>query len=141
MRPGEEKLVFNRFWRSDPSRVRRSGGTGLGLAISVEDANLHNGKLEAWGEPGRGASFRLTLPRVRGRKAGRSPLPLVPTAAHAVQGKPPPMVPEAEKDGVVENPAVPGHTGTNASAGTNVSAGSNDSAGTNEPAPSEGAAT
>ena len=89
LRPGEEKLVFNRFWRSDPSRVRRSGGTGLGLAISVEDANLHNGKLEAWGEPGRGASFRLTLPRERGRKVGRSPVPLVPGAAHAVQGKPP----------------------------------------------------
>ena len=25
LRPGEEKLVFSRFWRSDPSRVRRSG--------------------------------------------------------------------------------------------------------------------
>ncbi|WP_407443260.1 MtrAB system histidine kinase MtrB [Rhodococcus sp. (in: high G+C Gram-positive bacteria)] len=89
LRPGEEKLVFNRFWRSDPSRVRRSGGTGLGLAISVEDANLHNGKLEAWGEPGRGASFRLTLPRERGRKVGRSPVPLVPGAVHAAQGQPP----------------------------------------------------
>ena len=41
LRPGEEKLVFSRFWRSDPSRVRRSGGTGLGLAISIEDARLH----------------------------------------------------------------------------------------------------
>ncbi|WP_169819094.1 sensor histidine kinase, partial [Prescottella equi] len=81
LRPGEEKLVFNRFWRSDPSRVRRSGGTGLGLAISVEDANLHNGMLEAWGEPGEGACFRLTLPRVRGRKVSRSPLPLKPGIA------------------------------------------------------------
>ncbi|MEV0946043.1 MtrAB system histidine kinase MtrB [Rhodococcus sp. NPDC049939] len=78
LRPGEEKLVFNRFWRSDPSRVRRSGGTGLGLAISVEDANLHDGRLEAWGEPGRGACFRLTLPLVRGRKVVSSPLPLKP---------------------------------------------------------------
>ncbi|MFD7847421.1 MtrAB system histidine kinase MtrB [Nocardia sp. NPDC059764] len=78
LRPGEEKLVFNRFWRSDPSRMRRSGGTGLGLSISVEDANLHEGKLEAWGELGVGASFRLTLPLVRGRKLGTSPLPLEP---------------------------------------------------------------
>ncbi|WP_237741688.1 MtrAB system histidine kinase MtrB [Tsukamurella sp. 1534] len=79
LRPGEEKLVFNRFWRSDPSRVRRSGGTGLGLAISIEDARLHNGRLEAWGDPGHGSCFRLTLPRKRGHKVLVSPLPLKPT--------------------------------------------------------------
>ncbi|MBO0677664.1 HAMP domain-containing histidine kinase [Mycolicibacterium sp. S2-37] len=79
LRPGEEKLVFSRFWRSDPSRVRRSGGTGLGLAISIEDARLHQGRLEAWGEPGNGACFRLTLPLVRGHKVTTSPLPLKPT--------------------------------------------------------------
>lgn len=88
LRPGEEKLVFNRFWRSDPSRVRRSGGTGLGLAISVEDANLHNGTLEAWGELGHGACFRLTVPRVRGRKVTHSPLPLKPGTGKLVQGQP-----------------------------------------------------
>lgn len=76
LRPGEDKLVFNRFWRSDPSRMRRSGGTGLGLSISVEDAHLHAGRLEAWGELGVGACFRLTLPMTRGRKMGISPLPL-----------------------------------------------------------------
>ncbi|WP_347955176.1 MtrAB system histidine kinase MtrB [Gordonia aichiensis] len=80
LRPGEEKLVFNRFWRSDPSRVRRSGGTGLGLAISIEDARLHQGRLEAWGEPGEGSCFRLTLPLVRGHKLLGSPLPLKPIA-------------------------------------------------------------
>lgn len=81
LRPGEEKLVFNRFWRSDPSRVRRSGGTGLGLAISIEDARLHQGRLEAWGEPGEGSCFRLTLPLVRGHKLLGSPLPLKPMEA------------------------------------------------------------
>jgi two-component system sensor histidine kinase MtrB len=83
LRPGEEKLVFSRFWRSDPSRVRRSGGTGLGLAISIEDARLHQGRLEAWGEPGNGACFRLTLPLVRGHKVTTSPLPLKPTVPDA----------------------------------------------------------
>ncbi len=76
LRPGESSLVFNRFWRADPARARTTGGTGLGLSISLEDARLHGGWLEAWGEPGRGACFRLTLPRqVRG-PIGESPLPL-----------------------------------------------------------------
>lgn len=76
LRPGESSLVFNRFWRADPARARTTGGTGLGLAISLEDARLHGGWLEAWGEPGRGACFRLTLPvRLRGELTA-SPLPL-----------------------------------------------------------------
>jgi len=55
--------VFDRFWRADPSRARTRGGTGLGLSIALEDARLHNGELEAWGRPGRGAHFVVTLPR------------------------------------------------------------------------------
>ncbi|MFC4375279.1 MtrAB system histidine kinase MtrB [Nocardia halotolerans] len=99
LRPGEEKLVFNRFWRSDPSRVRRSGGTGLGLSISVEDANLHEGRLEAWGDPGVGASFRLLLPMVRGRKLGPSPLALEPMLRKV------PALPEADPEPEVVEPA------------------------------------
>ena len=79
LRPGEAGLVFNRFWRADSSRARRSGGTGLGLSISLEDARLHGGWLQAWGEPGRGAAFRLTLPRTVGGELDGSPLTLVPT--------------------------------------------------------------
>jgi two-component system sensor histidine kinase MtrB len=63
LKEGQAELVFNRFWRADPSRNRRTGGTGLGLAISLEDARLHGGKLEAWGQTGNGAYFRLTLPK------------------------------------------------------------------------------
>ena len=55
--------VFDRFWRADPSRARTRGGTGLGLSIGLEDARLHNGELEAWGRPGRGSHFVVTLPR------------------------------------------------------------------------------
>ena len=75
---GEEKLVFNRFWRADPSRARQTGGSGLGLSISVEDARLHGGWLEAWGEPGNGAQFRLTLPIRAGARLTGSPLSLEP---------------------------------------------------------------
>jgi two-component system sensor histidine kinase MtrB len=78
LREGEAELVFNRFWRADPSRNRRTGGTGLGLAISVEDARLHGGWLEAWGERGKGACFRLTLPRHQGQELTDSPLSLPP---------------------------------------------------------------
>ena len=54
LRPGEEQKVFDRFWRADPARARTTGGTGLGLAISLEDARLHGGWLQAWGERGQG---------------------------------------------------------------------------------------
>ena len=59
--------VFDRFWRADPSRARVRGGTGLGLSIALEDARLHNGELEAWGRPGEGAHFVLTLPKQAGQ--------------------------------------------------------------------------
>ena len=76
LKPGEEELVFNRFWRADPSRARQTGGTGLGLSISAEDAKLHNGLLEAVGTPGAGSVFRLTLPLRSGDRVISSPLPL-----------------------------------------------------------------
>ncbi len=79
--PGESAMVFNRFWRADPARARTSGGTGLGLSISLEDTHLHGGWLQAWGRPGEGAQFRLTLPRELGTQLRHSPLPLVPDDA------------------------------------------------------------
>ena len=78
LRPGEASLVFNRFWRAEESRARRTGGTGLGLSIAVEDARLHGGWLQAWGVPGKGAVFRLTLPLNEGDVLESSPLPLGP---------------------------------------------------------------
>ena len=71
-------LVFNRFWRADPARRRTVGGTGLGLSIAMEDARLHGGWLNAWGRPGQGAQFRLTVPRKAGDCLISSPWPLVP---------------------------------------------------------------
>ncbi|HET7734716.1 MAG TPA: MtrAB system histidine kinase MtrB [Nocardioidaceae bacterium] len=83
LKPGDEVRVFNRFWRADPARARTTGGTGLGLSISLEDARLHGGWLQAWGEPGKGSQFRLTLPRRAGDLIERSPLSLVPADAEA----------------------------------------------------------
>ncbi|MCU1590202.1 MAG: periplasmic sensor signal transduction histidine kinase [Frankiales bacterium] len=78
LKPGEAGLVFTRFWRGDPSRARTTGGTGLGLAIALEDVRLHGGWLQAWGEPGAGAAFRMTLPRKVAASFDVSPLPLRP---------------------------------------------------------------
>ena len=78
LKEGEADKVFDRFWRADPARARTTGGTGLGLSISLEDARLHDGFLEAWGAPGEGSCFRLTLPRVQGVAIAASPGPLQP---------------------------------------------------------------
>jgi two-component system sensor histidine kinase MtrB len=88
LRPGEAAMVFNRFWRADPARARTTGGTGLGLAISLEDARLHNGWLQAWGAPGEGSCFRLTLPRRAGDALESSPLPLNPLIADVLATRP-----------------------------------------------------
>lgn len=85
LKPGEASLVFNRFWRSDPSRARTTGGTGLGLSIALEDARLHGGWLQAWGEPGSGSVFRLTLPRNLSHNLVASPVALEPPEVAAAQ--------------------------------------------------------
>ena len=84
LQPGEAAVVFNRFWRADPARARSTGGTGLGLSIAREDARLHGGWLQAWGAPGHGAQFRLTVPRRAGAELLTSPLPLQPDDAATV---------------------------------------------------------
>ena len=78
MTPLEASRVFDRFWRADPARARTTGGSGLGLSIATEDARLHGAWLQAWGMPGEGACFRLTLPKKQGAELKGSPLPLPP---------------------------------------------------------------
>lgn len=86
MSEAQRTRVFDRFWRADPSRQRRTGGTGLGLAISLEDAVVHGGQLEAWSREGEGSCFRLTLPRRRGEAVHGSPLDLPPREADDREG-------------------------------------------------------
>jgi two-component system sensor histidine kinase MtrB len=74
--PQQVDRVFDRFWRADAARARTMGGTGLGLSIALEDARLHGGKLEVWGRPDKGASFRLLLPRTSRGLGQDAPLPL-----------------------------------------------------------------
>lgn len=86
LKPGEATRVFSRFWRADPARARTTGGTGLGLSIALEDARLHGGWLQAWGEPGGGSQFRLTLPRTADEALRGSPIPLEPEDSRRHRG-------------------------------------------------------
>lgn len=59
----ELALVFDRFYRGDPSRSRDTGGSGLGLAISKALVEEHGGRIEARSAGrGRGAIFSIHLP-------------------------------------------------------------------------------
>ncbi|PYI51421.1 two-component sensor histidine kinase [Paenibacillus flagellatus] len=63
----EEHLprVFDRFYRSESSRTRKSGGAGLGLSITRSIVDLHGGTIRAESRAGEGAAFHVTLPAPR----------------------------------------------------------------------------
>lgn len=113
--PSQSDQVFRRFWRADESRNRVGGGTGLGLAIALEDARLHQGWLQAWGRPGRGAQFRLTVPRNQGIVLDRSPLPLVPADAEPPPGSGAEVGPTAAQAGQLALPATDSRAGSGSS--------------------------
>ncbi|WP_030943341.1 MtrAB system histidine kinase MtrB [Streptomyces sp. NRRL S-646] len=105
LKPGEATRVFSRFWRADPARARTTGGTGLGLSIALEDARLHGGWLQAWGEPGGGSQFRLTLPRTADEPLRGSPIPLEPKDSRRNRGLNDAGLPRGDKAATV--PAQP----------------------------------
>ncbi|MCH6469638.1 MtrAB system histidine kinase MtrB [Sinomonas terrae] len=99
MSPSEAARVFDRFWRADPARARKTGGSGLGLSIATEDVKLHNGWLQAWGRRREGSCFRLTLPLHAGGTIVESPVALDPGGAL-------PLVRGATRDVVVGTTAL-----------------------------------
>ena len=106
---GDVARVFERFYRADQARSRRTGGTGLGLSIVKHAVQRHGGAVEVWSRPGKGSTFTVRLPAVgapdltlapkkkRGKKASkkkvgqvvRAPQPVAPvgTGAAAHQAK------------------------------------------------------
>jgi two-component system sensor histidine kinase BaeS len=65
--PDDLPHVFDRFWRAEKSRSRRTGGSGLGLAIVRHLVAAHDGTVTIASEPGRGAVFTLRLPSAQAR--------------------------------------------------------------------------
>ncbi|MDX8052844.1 HAMP domain-containing sensor histidine kinase [Lentzea sp. BCCO 10_0798] len=60
--PDDVPHVFDRFWRADKSRSRRTGGSGLGLAITRHLVEAHGGVVSVTSTLGEGSTFRISLP-------------------------------------------------------------------------------
>ena len=62
MAPEQAQRVFERFYRADQARNRKTGGSGLGLAIVAALVAAHGGVASVRTAPGQGATFRVALP-------------------------------------------------------------------------------
>lgn len=71
--PEDLPHVFERFWRAEKSRSRRTGGSGLGLSIVRQFVEAHGGTVTADSTPGSGTVFTVRLPRVPGPEEPRLP--------------------------------------------------------------------
>ena len=59
---GEQKRIFERFYRGSSPQVAELGGTGLGLSVADDIVKNHGGSIAVSSEPGAGSAFKVTLP-------------------------------------------------------------------------------
>ncbi|MBW4061926.1 PAS domain S-box protein [Candidatus Saccharibacteria bacterium] len=103
--------LFQKFYRIDNSATRTIGGTGLGLYLCRTLVELFNGRIWVEGEPGKGSTFHISLPRLSEAEAkelvrvaasaeaasadGEAAARVMPAAAAVAQVPtvPPPVVP------------------------------------------------
>lgn len=66
--------IFERFYRADEARSRRTGGTGLGLSIVKHATQRHGGEVRLWSRPGRGSTFTMRLPQIEAPEGDIEPV-------------------------------------------------------------------
>ena len=59
----DQPMIFERFYRADRSRNRKTGGVGIRLAIVKAIVSAHGGKISVESEEGHGAKFIVALPK------------------------------------------------------------------------------
>ena len=59
--PEYQELIFDKFFQARNQTIRKPKGSGLGLAICRKIVELHGGTIEVLSEPGKGATFVITL--------------------------------------------------------------------------------
>jgi two-component system sensor histidine kinase SenX3 len=103
---GEQDRVFERFYRADPARARRTGGSGLGLSIVKHAVQRHGGEVRLWSRPGRGSTFTIRLPQADAPEVDPAPK----------RGRKKRRASSADADVAQDAPAAPAHARSAASA-------------------------
>ena len=89
----DQERVFERFYRADQARSRRTGGTGLGLSIVKHAVQRHGGDVRLWSRPGQGSTFTIRLP------LSDPPEELTPKGRHKDKKHPKPSAARARTNG------------------------------------------